>query len=103
MSDEHCTCAYCTRRAGAPAPHLDDTTEVPAWIVWQRDDGGGRPYIRAIDTSEARALKHVQYLKGEARLMNQPPVDFLIEETRLNHLYGNNMLKAIAQKRDKGY
>jgi hypothetical protein len=60
-----------------------DRSEACGWIVWERAVDGVRPYIRAIDLSEQKANKHVEYLKAEARMQRPPKTepDLLIEET----------------------
>ncbi len=36
----------------------DVAEEASCWIVWERATDGGRPHLRAIDTTEARAEHH---------------------------------------------
>lgn len=78
-------------------------SEASAWLLWERATDGGRPFLRAIDLSEQLADRHVAYLKAEAPCYRppRPEPDLLIEETRLNHLYAADLLKALARRRDK--
>lgn len=90
----------CAREVEEPADRL----EAPGWIVWERATDGGRPHIRAIDLSEQKALKHVEYLKGEARMSHprQAEPDLLIEETRLDHLYAAALIEALRKRKERG-
>lgn len=99
---EGCSCAFCESASPYEVAHFEDK-EAPGWIVWERVPGHSSPYIRAIDTSEEAALRHVKYLKDSARMTNQPPPDLLIEETRINHLYAARLTEALSKRRDKGY
>jgi hypothetical protein len=80
-----------------------DRSEACGWIVWERAVDGGRPYIRAIDLSEQKANKHVEYLKAEARMQRPPKTepDLLIEETRLDHLYAAALIEALRKRSAK--
>jgi hypothetical protein len=80
-----------------------DRSEACGWIVWERAVDGGRPYIRAIDLSEQKANKHVEYLKAEARMQRPPKTepDLLIEETRLDHLYAAALIEALRKRSTK--
>lgn len=73
-------------------------SEAPAWIVWERATDGGRPHIRAIDLSEEKANAHVKYLKEDAAVDGAVPA-LLIEETRLDHLYAQNLLEALRKRK----
>jgi hypothetical protein len=66
----------------------------PCWIVWEAAADGGRPYLVAVDTSEEQANLHVRARKDEARLRDQPPPMIKIEESWLDHLYGESMTKS---------
>lgn len=63
---------------------------VPCWIVWQRADDGGRPYLVSIDTSEELAQLHVRAVMEEARAQNRVMVCH-VEQSWLNHKYGESM------------
>ena len=80
-----------------------DRSEACGWIVWERATDGGRPYIRAIDLSEQKANKHVEYLKAEAQMQRPPKTepDLLIEETRLDHLYAAALIEALRKRSTK--
>jgi hypothetical protein len=80
-----------------------DRSEACGWIVWERATDGGRPHIRAIDLSEQRANRHVEYLKAEARMQRppKPEPDLLIEETRLDHLYAAALIEALRKRSAK--
>lgn len=90
----------CAREIEEPA----DRFEAPGWTVWERATDGGRPHIRAIDLSEQKALRHVEYLKGEARMSRPrlPEPDLLIEETRLDHLYAAALIEALRKRNERG-
>lgn len=66
----------------------------PCWIVWEAASDGGRPYLVAVDTSEEQAAAHVRQLKDEARLRDKPPPMIKIEESWLDHRYGESMTKS---------
>jgi len=66
----------------------------PCWIVWEAASDGGRPYLIAVDTSEEQAAAHVRQLKDEARLRDKPPPMIKIEESWLDHRYGESMTKS---------
>ena len=65
----------------------------PCWIVWEAAADGGRPYLVAVDTSEEQANLHVRAKKDEARVRDQPPPMLRVEESWLDHLYGESMTK----------
>lgn len=85
------------RRAELGSDYL---LEAPAWLVWERDLDGGRPWLRAIDLSEEKAERHVAYLKEEAKHYrpSRSEPDLLIEETRLNHLYASGIVAALLKR-----
>lgn len=66
----------------------------PCWIVWEAASDGGRPYLVAIDTSEEQASLHVHAKKEEARVQDRPPPQLRVEESWLDHLYGESMTKS---------
>lgn len=68
---------------------LDDQKEYPIWIVWKLNKD--IPILVAIDTSEEKANKHVDYIKLEAKHLNKPAPETFVEESRLNHLYGQTI------------
>ncbi len=65
----------------------------PCWIVWEAATDGGRPYLVAVDTSEEQAQAHVRAKREEARVRDRPPPMIKIEESWLDHLYGESMTK----------
>lgn len=65
----------------------------PCWIVWEAASDGGRPYLVAIDTSEEQANAHVRAKREEARVLDKPPPMLRVEESWLDHLYGESMTK----------
>lgn len=67
----------------------------PCWIVWEAAADGGRPYLVAVDTSEEQANLHVRAKKDEARVRDQPPPMLRVEESWLDHLYGESMTKSL--------
>lgn len=79
----------------------DAAEEAPCWIVWERASDGGRPHLRAIDTTEGRAEQHAKYLRNCARLDGSVIPDLLIEESKLNHLYAANLLAALTKRAAK--
>jgi hypothetical protein len=72
-------------------------------VTAERAADGGRPHIRAIDLSEEKAERHVEYLKAEARMQRppKPDPDLLIEETRLNHLYAAALMEALRKRGER--
>ncbi len=70
-----------------------ETGMEPCWIVWEAATDGGRPYLVAIDTSEEQANRHVRAKKDEARVRDLPPPMIKVEESWLDHLYGESMTK----------
>jgi hypothetical protein len=66
----------------------------PCWLVWEAAADGGRPYLIAIDTSEEQAQAHVRAKRDEARVLDKPPPMIRIEESWLDHLYGESMTKS---------
>lgn len=70
------------------------SNELPAvtkcWLVWQKADDGGRPYLVAVDTSEELARLHVQAVMDDARIHDRVTVCH-IEESWINHRYGESM------------
>jgi hypothetical protein len=79
----------------------DTAEEAPCWIVWEAANDGGRPLLRAIDTTEARAIQHGAYLRNCARVEGKPLPNILIEESRLNHLYAANLIAAMIRKHER--
>ena len=71
-----------------------ETGMEPCWIVWEAASDDGRPYLVAIDTSEEQANLHVRAKKEEARLLDRPPPMLRVEESWLDHLYGESMTKS---------
>lgn len=65
----------------------------PCWIIWEAASDGGRPYLVAVDTSEEQANAHVRAKREEARVLDKPPPMIRIEESWLDHLYGESMTK----------
>lgn len=63
----------------------------PCWLVWEAATDGGRPYLIAVDTSEEQAARHVALKKEEARVLDKPPPQLRVEESWLDHLYGESM------------
>jgi hypothetical protein len=70
-----------------------ETGMEPCWLVWEAATDGGRPYLIAIDTSEEQAQAHVRAKRDEARVLDKPPPMIRIEESWLDHLYGESMTK----------
>lgn len=66
----------------------------PCWIVWEAASDGGRPYLVAVDTSEEQAQSHVRAKREEARVLGRPPPMIKIEESWLDHLYGESMTRS---------
>ena len=71
-----------------------ETGMEPCWLVWEATPDGGRPYLIAIDTSEEQANLHVHAKREEARMLDRPPPMLRIEESWLDHLYGESMTKS---------
>ena len=70
-----------------------ETGMEPCWIVWEAASDGGRPYLVAVNTSEEQANLHVRAKKDEARVLDRPPPMLKVEESWLDHLYGESMTK----------
>jgi hypothetical protein len=70
------------------------TGKDPCWLVWEAATDGGRPYLIAVDTSEEQANLHVRAKRDEARLRDLPPPMIKIEESWIDHLYGESMIKS---------
>lgn len=68
---------------------LDDSIEYPIWIVWKLNKN--IPVLVAIDTSAERAERHVQLVKDEARVVKEEPPETFVEESKMNHLYGQTI------------
>jgi hypothetical protein len=66
----------------------------PCWLVWEAASDGGRPYLVAVDTSEEQANLHVRMKKEEARVLDKPPPQLRVEESWLDHLYGESMTRS---------
>lgn len=79
---------------------LDDSIEYRVWIVWKLD--GERPIVVAIDTSEDRAARHVALVRDEARVLGRPTPETFVEESRLNHLYGQSVTDLASFKVARG-
>ena len=65
----------------------------PCWLIWEAASDGGRPYLIAVDTSEEQANLHVRAKREEARVLDKPPPMLRVEESWLDHLYGESMTK----------
>jgi hypothetical protein len=65
----------------------------PCWLVWEAATDGGRPYLVAVDTSEKQAALHVHAKKDEARLLGKIGYEVRVEQSWLDHLYGESMTK----------
>lgn len=72
----------------------DETCAEPCWIVWEAASDGGRPYLLAVDTSEEQAALHVRARKEAARMRGEPPPMLRVEESWLDHLYGESMTRS---------
>ena len=68
-----------------------ETGMEPCWLVWEAATDGGRPYLVAVDTSEEQAARHVALKKEAARALDKPPPQLRVEESWLDHLYGESM------------
>ncbi len=68
---------------------LDDKGEYQVWLVWKMVDD--RPVLIAIDTSLDRATSHVAYDKLEDQAKGKPIDDYFVEDSLLNHLYGQSI------------
>lgn len=87
--------------------------KVPCFLVWRRADDvdtGGRPYLMAVDMTKEQAERHKEGIENEARYAK---VDVrglvMIEESWLNHLYGetmtqgyDNLRSMVAEMRERG-
>lgn len=71
-----------------------ETGMEPCWLVWEAATDGGRPYLIAVDTSEEQSQAHVRAKREEARLLDKPPPMLKVEESWLDHLYGESMTKS---------
>lgn len=69
---------------------LDDQEEYPVFLVWKLSDGPW-PVLVAIDTSRDRADRHVLLVRDEARCLDKPTPETFVEESKLNHLYGQTI------------
>ena len=67
---------------------------VPCWLIWEAASDGGRPYLVAVDTSEEQANLHIRAKREEARVLDKPPPQLRVEESWLDHLYGESMTKS---------
>lgn len=68
----------------------DYPAPVPCWLVWERAADaaeGGRPYLRAVDTTETLALRHKENVEEQARVEGRM-TGVMVESSQLNHLYG---------------
>lgn len=72
--------------------------EIPCWIVWERAIDGGRPWLRAIDTSEEKANLHCRALRDGARCEGKPQPDLVVEESKINHLYASAIVAALLKR-----
>jgi len=66
----------------------------PCWLIWEAATDGGRPYLIAVDTSEEQANLHIRAKREEARVLDKPPPQLRVEESWLDHLYGESMTKS---------
>lgn len=73
--------------------------EAPCWLIWEKATDGGRPYLRAIDTSEAMCRRHLMNIRMESKMLDNPPPDLVVEESKLNHLYASNIVAAVLNRR----
>ena len=71
-----------------------ETGMVPCWIIWEAAADGGRPYLIAVDTSEEQVNLHLRAKREEARVLDKPPPQLRVEESWLDHLYGESMTKS---------
>lgn len=69
----------------------DEAGMAPCWLVWEAATDGERPYLVAVDTSEEQAARHVALKKEQARVLDKPPPQLRVEESWLDHLYGESM------------
>jgi hypothetical protein len=69
--------------------------KVPCWIVWKRApdaETGGRPYLVAVDMTKEQADLHKRRVEQEGGMAQ-------IEESVVNHLYGETMTDGYMQLR----
>jgi hypothetical protein len=78
-----------------------ETGMAPCWLVWEAASDGGRPYLVAIDTSEEQANLHLRAKREEASLLDKPPPQLRVEESWLDHLYGESMTKSFDEVKKK--
>jgi len=71
------------------------TDKLPCFLVWKRADDadtGGRPYLMAVDMTKEQAERHKYGIEEEARSAGLPVRGLVhIEESWVNHLYGETM------------
>lgn len=79
------------------------TDKVPCFLVWKRADDvetGGRPYLMAVDMTKERAEQHKLGIEAEGRHAGvQVHGLVMIEESWLNHLYGETMTEGYSSLR----
>ena len=64
--------------------------KVPCWLVWKlRDDG--KLCLLAVDTSLKLAEAHRRACDAEAKLLDKPKPRVFLEESRLDHMYGESI------------
>ena len=71
------------------AVSLADDVQFKIWIIWKLHSN--QPVLVAIDTSEDRANRHVAYDKACDKMNDKVESEYFIEESRLNHLYGQSV------------
>ncbi len=69
--------------------------KVPCFLVWKRADDaetGGRPWLMAVDMTKEQAERHKASIEAEGRHAGVNVRGLvMIEESWLNHLYGETM------------
>lgn len=89
------------------------TDKVPCFLVWKRADDvetGGRPYLMAVDMTKEQAERHKHGIEEEGRRAGVAVRGLvMIEESWLNHLYGETMTEGyvdlrsmVAEMRERG-
>lgn len=73
-------------------------SELTCWLIWMMD-GAGHVSLLAVDLTEEARDRHLEVVKYWPRKhRDDPPPRTFVEESKVNHLYGDGLQSAVGQR-----
>lgn len=71
--------------------------ELPCWLIWMMDAKGGVTLV-AVDLTEDARDRHLACVKHWPLAPDEPARRVFVEESKVNHLYGDGLQGAVGQR-----